>query len=143
MAGLTTVLVLSRLRKLLLSNWKEIALVCVVIAICLWGWLHYRADQQRQEDLSDAREQITYLQGEVRKWQGHYRAVSSIRDFETARDRQALTDERRSCAARVAEARRQRDVIREIVTREVPVDANNCPVRGIITADELRNATGG
>ena len=74
-------------------------------------------------------------------WETSFNAAEQRRKAEQKRAVSAISDEQGRCDARVDAARRSSRTIRQIVTREVPVDAKNCPVRGVVTADDgLRDA---
>jgi len=65
------------------------------------------------------------------------------RAAEYAQAKTAVSEALSACEARVAEAHRSATVINRIVTRPASVDPKtNCPVRALIGAGELRDATG-
>lgn len=66
----------------------------------------------------------------------------ALRAEETASARQAIEAETASCNLRVAEARKSALAIKRIVERPVKVDANQCPVRETVSADDLKAALG-
>lgn len=72
-------------------------------------------------------------------WKGQFHLAEGLRVEEAGRAQGAVNADRLACDARVAAARRATSVIREIVTQEVPRDASNCPVRGLVTSDRLRD----
>ena len=74
-----------------------------------------------------------------RGWERSFRAAEGLRAQERTRAENAVSADARACDARVAEARRATSAIHTIVTREVPRDAANCPVRELVPADQLRD----
>lgn len=72
--------------------------------------------------------------------QAAFRESERLRGVEQRRAVTALDEASKACSARVARARASAAAIRTIVTKEVPHDAQGCPVRELVDAGELRNA---
>jgi len=75
-------------------------------------------------------------------WKGRAESSERNRGIEQATARTSATNAQAACDARVATARRSAAAIHAIVSREVPRDANDCPVRQLVPAGELRDAFG-
>lgn len=75
-------------------------------------------------------------------WRASFTKSEGFRSDEKTQARQAVEAETASCSIRVAEARRSAKAIRVLVDRPVKLDANQCPVREVVSADDLRSALG-
>lgn len=75
-------------------------------------------------------------------WKSSANSCAANRTAEQTTARTSATNAQTACDARVAAARRSAAAIQSIVSREVPRDANDCPVRQLVPAGELRDAFG-
>jgi hypothetical protein len=73
-------------------------------------------------------------------WEKSFRRSEAIRATEAQVARQAVDSVQLQCDARVKQARASAKVIREIVNAPVKLDADRCPIRPLIGADQLRDA---
>lgn len=76
-------------------------------------------------------------------WRASFDKSEGVRATETQEARRAVEADAASCTLRVADARRSAVAIRKVLDEPVKLDANRCPLRRIISADELRDALEG
>lgn len=89
---------------------------------------------------AEARAEAAQARNLARQWETSFRAAEGLRRTEQTRAVDAVNATEAACQARVEAARRSSQTIREIITREVPRDAQGCPVRGVVPTDQLRDA---
>lgn len=73
-------------------------------------------------------------------WEGSFRKSERWRAEETVQARRAVNETSLQCDARVRQARASAKVIRDIAYAPVKADAAGCPIRGVVSADRLRDA---
>lgn len=73
-------------------------------------------------------------------WERSFRKSEGLRRTENATARQAVDEVSLQCDARVKQARASAKRIKEIVNAPIRLDADRCPVRGLVAADRLRDA---
>lgn len=88
--------------------------------------------------LSDARSRIERLETNLAMQTAATRVSERLREEAQIRGVADADAAARACAARVERAGRDAVAISHIVAREVSQDAQGCPVRELIGADELR-----
>lgn len=71
-----------------------------------------------------------------------FRKSEGFRKDEHAEAVRSIEEEHASCNLRVAEARKSALAIRKIVEKPAKLDAGGCPVREVVSADDLKAALG-
>ena len=114
----------------------KIALALAAAVVLSLGLAKCQADRAHRAEVDR-----DFWKGRAVGWNRAYVASEKKRKAEQGRAVSAISDEQGRCDARVAAARRSAQTIRQIIERPVPNDANGCPVRGVVTADDgLRDA---
>lgn len=121
------------------KNWKWIAAAFIVAAIITSIHLTVQHYKKVIAERNMYQQAAVRWEGYARGWKQAYDIIDTMRNQEHNVAVDAVEAERQQCDARIARVRNNTRIIREVVTREVPVDANNCPVRSVIDADSLRN----
>lgn len=123
-------------------NWRWILLTSVIVAGIIAVHIHVSSDQAIVRERELYRRSAIAWEGHARGWYANYNTSDRLRRAEQGRSVRAVDDLRSSCEARLARARESERAIERIVTREVVRDENNCPVRGVVTSNELQSAIG-
>lgn len=75
-------------------------------------------------------------------WHASFTKSETFRKSDQADAIRSVEAETAACSVRVAEARKSAEAIKRIVNKPVKVDANQCPVRETVSADDLKAALG-
>ena len=119
-------------------------ILVAILGAVVWTWtpvigpMAVAARQDAQiEMLTQA---ATAWERTARGWERSWSLSEGRRGLETQNAREAASEAASVCNARVAQARASARVIEKIVTKEPTYDANRCPRRELVPADQLRDA---
>lgn len=119
-------------------------ILVAILGAVVWTWTPFigpMAKAARQDA------QVTMLRAAAQAWernalgwQRSYSLSEGRRGIEQEKARASAREAATTCSTRVAQARASARVIEKIVTKEPTYDANLCPRRELVPADQLRDA---
>lgn len=117
----------------------KLAAIAAVVAVMGFFWWQ---NERLQDRLAVATQAASEWEGHARGWMATARSSEALRGQEFDQAVSAITEADRSCDTRVERARKSATAIERIVTRDVPVDAANCPIRELIDHRSLCESVG-
>lgn len=119
-------------------------ILVAVLGAVVWAFIPIvgpRAVAARQDaQIEMLTQAATAWERTARGWERSWSLSEGRRGLETQNAREAASEAASVCNARVAQARASARVIEKIVTKEPTYDANRCPRRELVPADQLRDA---
>lgn len=119
--------------------WKLVGGVLALMAVL--GFIYfsgYDAGKAKlRPDLNHYKAAARDYKAASRAWKGRYVAERDQRATDRRNARDGVSSERTDCAAEIEAALRRNRPLNRIFAKPVKLDAANCPVRTLISTDEL------
>jgi hypothetical protein len=110
--------------------------IALAVVLAFAGWTL----KIRHDEAAKWRPKLEAAQKLAKGWEASFRASEGLRVKEAGIARQAVDAVQLQCDARVKQARASAKVIKELVYAPIKLDANRCPVGGMLDPDRLRDA---
>lgn len=123
--------------------WGLILKIGAALALVAVVFLHFKHDADQETALLAARDRITVLTADLKRMTDARDRSERLRGVERSAAATDATEAQRACSARVEAARRSSRTIERIVRVPNVDPTTNCPLRGVVPTDELRNAITG
>lgn len=119
--------------------WKLIGSALAVLAV--FGFIYFSGVEagkaKLRPDLNHYKDAARDYKAASRTWRGRYVAERSQRATDARNARDGVSSERMDCAAEIEAALRRNRPLNRILAKPVKLDAANCPVRTLVSTDEL------
>jgi hypothetical protein len=119
--------------------WKLLAGAVALMAVV--GFIYFSGVEagkaKLRPDLNHYRDAARDYKAASRTWKGRYTAERDQRATDARNARDGVSSDRSDCAAEIEAALRRNRPLNRILAKPVKLDAANCPIRTLVSTDEL------